>query len=311
MTRFLADFNAVWPEGSPVGLAVSGGPDSLALLALAHAALLGRFEVATIDHGLRTGSADEAAMVAALCAIRGITHATLAVDVERSGNLQANARDARYRALERWTVERRLGALVTAHHLDDQAETLLMRLNRASGARGLAGMRPRAMVPGGTRPLLRPLLGWRRAELAAIVAAAGHAPIHDPANRNARFARARIRRDLAKAAWLDPAAIAASAAHLAETDAALAWASAQIYAQAEIAGGTIDWRVGETPRALALRVLERIVADLGNGSPRGSDLARWHDMLACGNTATLAGVRGAGGGAVWRFTRARPHRSPH
>ena len=151
---------------------MSGGPDSLALLLLAHAALPGRIEAATVDHQLRVGSAEEAADVARLCQSLAVPHAILAVDVA-PGNLQSQARAARYAALAVWLTSRGLAALASGHHADDQAETLLARLNRASGVAGLAGVRARGLVPGTDIPLLRPLLGWRRAALADVVAVAG------------------------------------------------------------------------------------------------------------------------------------------
>lgn len=182
-----------------------------------------------------------------------------------------------------------------------------MRLNRGAGLRGLAGMRPRAVVPGGTLPLLRPLLGWRRATLAEVVASAGLVPVDDPSNRDRRFERVRVREGLAVAPWLDPAEWAATAAHLAEADAALDWAADR--ASGDLAGPdiTVD---PDLPRALALRVLERVIARLGGTVPRGRDLAHWYDRLAAGEVATLAGVRGDGRALPWRFTVAPPHRAP-
>jgi tRNA(Ile)-lysidine synthase len=91
-----------------------------------------------------------------------------------------------------------LDALATAHHADDQAETLLARLNRGSGVAGLAGVRARGIVPGTRLPLIRPLLGWRRADLGEVVAAAGLTPVQDPSNSDDRFDRARIRKALSR-----------------------------------------------------------------------------------------------------------------
>ncbi|HTM19329.1 MAG TPA: tRNA lysidine(34) synthetase TilS, partial [Kofleriaceae bacterium] len=170
--RFAADLARLWPEGGRLGLAVSGGPDSLALLLLAQAAIPGRFAVATVNHGLRPEAAGECAMVERVCGERGIPCVTLAVKTG-AGNLQAAARAARYAALAEWAGREGLSAIATAHHADDQAETLLMRLNRASGLAGLAGVRARGVLPEGKLPLLRPLLRWRRAELAAVVTEAG------------------------------------------------------------------------------------------------------------------------------------------
>jgi len=221
--RFAADIAPLWPGEGTLGLAVSGGPDSLALLLLAHAALPGRIAAATVDHGLRPANADEAAMVAALCARLGVPHATLPVTLAE-GNVQAEARAARYAALAEWMGANGLTALATAHHADDQAETLLLRLNRGSGVAGLAGVRARGQVPGTRLPLVRPLLGWRRAELAQVVTAAALVAADDPSNRDDRFDRARLRKALAEAGWIDVPALAASAAHIADADAALDWA---------------------------------------------------------------------------------------
>jgi len=307
--RFAADWTRLLPPGSRAGLAVSGGPDSLALLLLAHAAFPGTFEVASVDHGLRDGSAGEAKMVARLCAARGIAHRILAVSVPVRGNLQANARAARYEALAAWLHERGLPALATAHHSDDQAETLLMRLNRGAGVRGLAAMRECSPLPGAPDLLLlRPLLGWRREELRRIVAEAGIEPALDPSNRDARYARVRIREGLAGASWLDPAALSESAANLADADAALEWAAEREWSERIIAhpdGLAYD---PAAPRAIRLRILARIAAQLGRSEPRGRELARWLDSLEQGGTATLAGVRGDGGDQPWRFVPAPPHR---
>lgn len=299
------------PGEARFGLAVSGGPDSLALLLLAQQACPGRFAVATVDHGLRAESADEAEVVAGVCAERGIGHAILRPMIAPAGNLQANARAARYAALGDWARERRLWAIVTAHHRDDQAETLAMRLNRGAGVRGLAGMRAAATVPG--HPdllLLRPLLGWRRDELTAIVGEAGLTSADDPSNGDPRFVRAVVRAALAEASWLEPAALATSAAHLAEADAALDWAAAREWDEAvRCAVRGFVYRPG-APRAVRLRVLERLLAELGHeGSPRGSEIARFDARLSAGQTATLAGVRASAVDGVWRFASAPPRRS--
>ncbi|MCJ2187968.1 tRNA lysidine(34) synthetase TilS [Novosphingobium beihaiensis] len=306
--RLRTGLREIWPEGADapearLGLAVSGGPDSLALLLLAHAALPGRIEAATVDHGLRAESAGEAAEVARVCAERGVPHATLPVEVA-GGNIQAEARAARYAALADWVEERGLAAVATAHHADDQAETLLMRLNRASGVAGLAGARARGRVPDTPIPLLRPVLDWRRAELGDVVRAAGLVAADDPSNANDRFDRVRIRKALAGADWLDVPALARSAAHIAEADVALEW----------MAG--LEWRscvkaepMGlrykpQAPRAVALRVVARIVRELGGEEPRGSAVARLVDTLVEGRPASIGElvVRPNAGG--WSFAKA-------
>ena len=291
-----------------LGLAVSGGPDSLAMLLLAQAALPGRIEAATVDHGLRAESAGEAALVATVCAALGVPHAVLGVAVA-PGNLQSEARSARYGALSAWLVQRGLAALATAHHVDDQAETLLARLNRASGVAGLAGVRPRGPVPGGDAPLLRPVLGWRRSALAGVVAAAGIAAVDDPSNRDPRFDRARLRQALAQADWIDPAAVAQSAAHLADADAALEWAARREFAESVTRDGPGLTYRPRAPRAIALRVLAMIVREMDHAEPRGSALARLFDALARRETASIGNLvaRPLPGG--WSFTPAPRRRS--
>ena len=289
-------------------MAVSGGSDSLALLLLAHEAFPGRVEVAVVDHGLRRESALEAEAVAAICAQRDIAHAILRPAVAAAGNLQANARAARYAALGEWAAERGLAAIVTAHHADDQAETLLMRLSRGAGLRGLAGMRGIARVPGHAGlPLLRPLLGWRKTELEAVVAEAGLSPACDPSNADHRFERVRVRAALASTAWLDPVTLSASAAHLGEADAALDWATLREWNECVTADGAALVYRAQAPRAVRLRVIERVLAALGReGTPRGAEIARLDDALNAHRIATLGGVRAEAGADGWRFAPAPP-----
>ncbi len=209
-----------------LGIAVSGGPDSLALLLLASAAFPGEVAAATVDHRLRPESAGEAGFVAELCARLGLPHIVLTADIAVAGNLQSAARALRYRLLARWAAEAGIALLLTGHHADDQAETLLMRLDRGAGLSGLAAIRAATGIAG--LAVARPLLGWRRAELAAIVAAAGLVPVADPSNDDDRFDRARLRKRLAAAGWIDPVPLARSAAALAEADAALDWAAGRL-----------------------------------------------------------------------------------
>lgn len=303
--RFAADWETIWPEGTSVGLAVSGGPDSLGLLLLARSVIPGSFMVATVDHCLRPESAAEARYVAGVCELLGIQHVTLTLTLSQGPALQARARAARYAALGQWAVRNGLPAIATAHHANDQAETLLMRLSRGAGVRGLAAMRARAPLPG--QPdcmVLRPLLGWRRSELAGIVAKAGIQPVIDPSNSDLRFERVRMRQELGSIAGLDPLAVAASARHLAEAETAIEWAAERCFAGFRMDHGSGYWDPGDVPKVVALRVLERIVSELGAGKPRGNALSRWHDRLRAGGIATLAGVRGDGRRPEWRFARA-------
>jgi tRNA(Ile)-lysidine synthase len=304
--RFVAALERLCPESGRLGLAVSGGPDSLALLLLAHAAIRGRFAVASVDHGLRPAAADECRAVARLCAERDIPCEILTVQTG-GGNLQTAAREARYAALAAWAASDGLAAIVTAHHADDQAETLIMRLNRASGLSGLAGVRQRGVVPGSALPLLRPLLDWRRSELAGIVTRAGLEPASDPSNHDERFDRVRVRAALAEADWLDPAALAQSAGHLAEADAALEWAAEREWAECVAVTGNEVRYSPSAPRVIVLRVVARIIAGFG-GEPRGAAVAELIDGLAAGRTGNLGGVMANAEQAAWIFRPEPPRR---
>jgi len=306
--RLAATLAAVWPEAPrrddrKLGLAVSGGPDSTALLLLAAAAWPGRIEAATVDHGLRAESAAEATEVAALCARLGVPHAVLRVEVAE-GNVQAQARHARYAALAGWIAARGLGALATAHHADDQAETLLLRLNRGSGVAGLAGTRARGLVPETAIPLLRPLLGWRRRELLDVVAAAGVEAAQDPSNADDRFDRVRLRKALAHADWLDVPAVAASASHLADADAALDWAARREWRECVVVSGLGTTYRPQAPRAVALRVLARIISELDGEEPRGGAVARLFDSLVAKSPASIGGLVVRPTLEGWSFSRA-------
>ncbi|MFO1150823.1 MAG: tRNA lysidine(34) synthetase TilS [Alsobacter sp.] len=178
-------------------LAVSGGPDSACLLHM-----LARWrrdhpgvalEAATVDHGLRQASADEAAAVAAWCGRLGLPHATLRwTGLKPRSGLQAAAREARYALLAAHARAAGADVLLTAHHADDQAETVLMRLAHGSGLRGLAGMAPLARRPGGLLHA-RPLLHLPKARLVATLAAWGEPSFEDPSNADPRHGRSRAR----------------------------------------------------------------------------------------------------------------------
>lgn len=305
--RFAAELDALAPPGGRLGIAVSGGGDSLALLLLAVAARPGAIAAATVDHRLRADSASDAAMVAALCARLEVPHFTLAADWPEPpvANLQASARLERYRLLGQWAGEQQLAALATAHHADDQAETVLLRLARGSGVGGLGGVRPsRPLCPAVV--LVRPLLGWRRAELAAVCSAAGIEPLDDPANQDPRHDRTHARRLLGSAEWLAPLRLAASASHLRDAEDALQWSVERLGAERLMRDGDeITVNAQGLPSELARRLLLAGFAALGAERPRGPELARAMAALALGKTLTLGGIRLAGGTA-WRLRRAPP-----
>lgn len=164
--------------GGTVALAVSGGPDSLALLVLAAAAGLGGTAI-HVDHGLRVGSGDEADVVRDAAARYGFGFRAERVAVGVGANLEARARVARRAMLP--------ADALTGHTADDQAETVLLNLLRGSGLDGVRGI---------GAPARRPLLGVRRAETVAVCAEAGLQPVQDPSNTDPAFTRNRVRHEL-------------------------------------------------------------------------------------------------------------------
>lgn len=179
-----------------VALAVSGGSDSIALMRLV-AEWAGarrsppRLAVLTVDHGLRTKSAEEARRVVGWARACGLAEEVLTWTGDKpSTGIQAAAREARYRLMRQWCDRHGFGPLVTAHTLEDQAETVLMRLARGSGVEGLGAMAGESLEPW---HVLRPLLTVPRDRLRASLAVRGQPFIDDPSNRDAAFERVRTR----------------------------------------------------------------------------------------------------------------------
>jgi tRNA(Ile)-lysidine synthase len=251
-------------------LAVSGGPDSVALMLLAaRRPDRGRdFAVATVDHGLRPASRDEANQVAGWARALGFEHHLLEwTGPKPSTRIQERARAARYALLA--DCARKIGAqgVVTAHHADDQAETILFRLTRGSGVAGLAGMAPVGRLD--DLALLRPLLGWTKSELIGVCEAAGHLYISDPSNKNEAYARVRLRK-LAPALaelGLDRAALLRLGARAARADAALDAGTQALRARALLENGADTARfdavaLGQAPPELLQRLLAGEIARL-------------------------------------------------
>lgn len=173
----------------PVVVACSGGPDSLALLALATAAGLTPVAV-YVDHGLRGEAADEAALVARVACRWGLPVRSVRASVDPGPNLEARARAARYDALD--AVRQEVGATVVlvGHTADDQAETVVLNLLRGSASAGLGAMAVRRGW------VVRPMLALRRAECEAICAVAGVEPARDPMNTDRSLRRVRVRHEV-------------------------------------------------------------------------------------------------------------------
>ena len=261
------------PAGSLVLAAVSGGADSLALAAaLAHeaprAGLVGG--AVTVDHGLQPGSAERARAVADTVTALGLAPVVVkAVVVRGSGGPEAAARRARYDAL----AETEAAAVLLGHTLDDQAETVLLRLSRGSGARSLAAM------PARTGRFRRPFLQLRRVETRAACAALGLEPWDDPHNTDPAYARSRVRHDalpaLERALGPGIAEALARSADLLRPDAdALDDAADKARADLTTADGGLDVDgLAALAPAIRTRVLRRAAIDAG--APPGA-LAKIH-----------------------------------
>jgi len=260
--RFAGALAALCPDGARLGLAVSGGGDSMALLHLAAGVVPpDRLAVATVDHHLRPGSGDEAAAVAQAAAELGLAHDVLDWrGWDGQGNLQAAARTARRELLADWARRNGLDAVVLGHTQDDQAETVLMRLARGSGVDGLAAMAAHSRAQG--MVWLRPLLGHARAELRDWLRAHGVRWTEDPSNDDPGYDRIRARQMLADLAGLGltPERLAQTAAQMQAARAVLDAAAddaAQALMRAE--HGDIVFDAGELD-ALPLETRDRLVA---------------------------------------------------
>jgi tRNA(Ile)-lysidine synthase len=256
-------------------LAVSGGPDSMALMRLAARWLSlkgrepGQIAVLTVDHGLRPEAADEAAFVAKEAARLGFAHATLnwSGDKPKTG-IQAAARTARYELMAAYCRKHRLACLATAHTEDDQAETLIMRLRRGSGLDGLASM-ARLSERGGV-PLIRPLLGFSKARLTAYLTSLNVPFASDPSNANAAFERVRVRAAMKAlaAAGIGRPALALTAARLSRSREALSATATGFleshFSVTPLAQGRISLEAfSKLPDEIALRVLSQALALTG------------------------------------------------
>lgn len=277
-----------------LGIALSGGGDSVALMHLAHGWAQGRtLMAATVDHGLRPESADEAQQAHRAAQALGIAHATLLWRRDTgSGNLMAQARDARLRLLAGWARRNKLSAILLGHTLDDQAETLLMRLERGSGVDGLSGMAPARAAFDMT--WLRPMLGVSRGDLRDWMGLRGIGWIDDPSNDNADYDRVRIRQAMT-ALGMPARQLAQSAANLAMARDALQEFAAQVAQDARCADGALILPLTEFRRA-PLEIRRRLfVAGLRfiNGAdypPRREALLHALSAINTGARITLDGT---------------------
>ncbi len=286
-------------------LAVSGGPDSTALMALAarwrqSLKVKPSLIAVTVDHGLRAESKREAAAVGRLARKLGLAHRTLRwTGAKPKTGLQQAARAARYRLLADAARKAKASHILTAHTLDDQAETVLIRMSRGSGVTGLGAMTRISALPGagqGAIKLVRPLLDIPKARLIATLKAAKIAFADDPSNRDPRFTRARLRGLMPQLAreGLDARRLALLARRLKRADMAIETAVDR--AEAELARpppapGAIAFDAAgyaRLPAEIALRLLGRAVTKAGDEGP--VELAKLEALKAALDAAQNAGV---------------------
>ncbi len=290
------------PSAAPLALAVSGGADSTALM-LAAAQLVERehLYVLTVDHGLRSAAAGEANQVASWAQSLSLRHVTLRwQDDKPQAGIQAAARDARYRLMTDWCAENNIQHLITAHTMDDQAETVLMRLKRGSGVDGLSGM-ARSSWRSGIQ-LMRPLLDVTHAELVESLQQAGHPWIEDPSNQDEQFERIQIRANAKtlEALGLSKDKLATTARRMTRARDALEKATQDLLADCAAVSefGFCELHAAKLKAAsgeLAIRALARCIQAVGGADwPPGDDpLERVLDWLTAGtpDTTTLGGCR--------------------
>lgn len=282
-----------------VAVAVSGGGDSMALLHLMHQLTAEgaiTMQAVTVDHGLRPEAADEARQVSQWAAALGVQHSTLTWDGWRSaGNLQAEARRARYALMVNWAKAKGVQALLLAHTVDDQAETVLMGLARASGVDGLAAMPERRDMDGVA--LLRPLLKHSREDLRRYLQGQGRSWIEDPSNHNDKFERIRMRQagEFLADLGLTAATLSRVAQNMAQSQTALDHHAQEAARKVcLIEGGDVvldPARFAELPQETARRILLTAASWVNGGDdrPRRLPTLTALEAIASGTPAQLAG----------------------
>ncbi len=289
-----------------IAVAVSVGGDSMALCLLVHRWVSRRKGVVvalTVDHGLRAGSGAEARQVGDWLADWDIAHHVLRWrGAKPNSNIQAAARDARYRLLGDWCRRQGVLHLMLGHHMEDQAETLILRLGRGSGLDGLASMAELGETP--HLRLLRPLLSVPKARLAATLGRLGQNWIEDPSNQDTHHARVRVRQSMPalEREGVSPARLAAAAHHLGRARAALDEATAHFLARAAAfhPAGFCRLDLGmlaAAPAEVSLRALARTLLTVGGGAypPRLEHLERLYRALVEAGAVADSGKAPGGG----------------
>lgn len=281
--RQLIDAQAVFSplmQFQRIGLAISGGPDSLALLLLAGEYAQAndahdRFIVYSVDHGLRQEAADEVRFVLETSAGLGLKARGLKWEgTKPTTGIQQAARRARYALMGRAMAEDEVDVLVTAHHLGDQAETVLMRLAHGSGVEGLRGMDYFSEVAGVA--IVRPLLGVDPVALSQVVQRAGLAPAGDPSNLDTDYERVRWRHALPQfaALGLDTRRLARFADRMRDADQAISATANTVEVETGVGVRRISHKLlRDLSRAVAVKVMQRMLREIGGGM-KAHDLAR-------------------------------------
>lgn len=276
-----------------LGIALSGGSDSTALLMLAAEHLgAGNLAAITVDHGLRRAAADEAKQAKALCETLGIPHEIVTLQIQDGADLQARARSARYNALADWALRGQLTAVALGHTQNDVAETFLMRLARGSGVDGLAQMANRFSCAGVT--FLRPLLNAKREDLRAYLRARDISWSDDPSNRDTRFTRVQMREAQAQmdALGLSTQRLAQTAQWMSRAAEVLDQAADDWIAKhaiAEHGDAVLDpAALRAAPKETALRVLARILCAISQ-NPYRPRLNALEELLNSDSANTLHG----------------------
>ncbi|HEV2335489.1 MAG TPA: tRNA lysidine(34) synthetase TilS [Stellaceae bacterium] len=279
-----------------VAVAVSGGPDSMALILLAERWARQRGGEAwalTVDHRLRPESAEEAQTVAGWLAARAIPHEILVwAGAKPASGIQEAAREARYRLLGQWCRAHGCLHLLTAHHREDQIETYLIRRRAGSGIDGLAGMSAVRQLPGCR--LVRPLLSVPRARLLALLQREGQPFLLDPSNLNPAFERVRLRAEPPPGDFFGE--VCACGAARIERERVLADLVARAVSLHPAGFATLEMSALSSVEAeLAERLLGRVAATVGGARypARRARLARLHAalMAAPDRARTLGGCR--------------------
>lgn len=286
-----------------LGLAVSGGPDSLALLLLAHDCFPKQIDAATVDHGLRPEAKEEAEMVADICDMKNIPHRILKPSIPIRGSIQSEARKARYSLLHGWMERENIKWLATAHHADDQLETLVMRLLRGSGIDGMSAIRAKRGY------VIRPLLHLSKKELEEYLLSENITAVDDPSNHDQSFDRVRVRKALSQLDGFNVGLASQSATALDDARKAIGWMVEKLSAESiDRDGDRCILKANDFPHEILRRLVLKCLHICDPAlSPRGPQLERIIVAMQQGETVTIGDTL-CKGGKSWRFEPAPARR---